>query len=67
MKSTEVDESLSTTTTTVLIQRKPTYFKTSILTQKMRECAKWAERKAEAFQVKEAQRHYDKRGRAVAL
>ena len=29
MKSTEVDESLSTTTTTVLFQRKPTYFKIS--------------------------------------
>ena len=27
MKSTEVDESLSTTTTTVLFQRKPTCFK----------------------------------------
>ena len=27
MKSTEVDESLSTTSTTVLFQRKPTYFK----------------------------------------
>ena len=38
--------------------------------QKMRECSKWAQRKAEAFQAKEAQRHkwnYDKRDRAVAL
>ena len=36
----------------------------------MRECAKWAQRKPEAFQAKEAQRHkqnYGKRGRAVAL
>ena len=36
----------------------------------MRECTKWAQRKAEAFQVKETQRHkhnYDKRGRAVTL
>ena len=38
--------------------------------QKMRECAKWAQKKAEAFQVKEAQchkRNYDKRSKAVAL
>ena len=38
--------------------------------QKLRECARWAQKKAEAFQAKEAQRHrcnYDKRGRAVAL
>ena len=35
----------------------------------MRERAKWAQRKAEAFQAKEAQRHknYDKRVKAVAL
>ena len=41
---------------------------TSKFKQKMRECAKWAQRKAEVFQAKEAQRHkwnYDKRGRAV--
>ena len=38
--------------------------------QKMREWTKWAQRKDEAFQAKEAQRHkqnYDKRGRAAAL
>ena len=38
--------------------------------QKRREHTKWAQRKAEAFQAKEAQRHkwnYDKRGRAVSL
>ena len=38
--------------------------------QKLRECARWAQRKAKAFQAKEVQRHkckYDKRGRAVAL
>ena len=43
---------------------------TSKFIQKMRECTKWAQRKAEAFQAKEAQRHkqnYDKRGKAVAL
>ena len=43
---------------------------TSKFIQKMRECAKWAQRKAEALQAKEAQRHkwnYDKRGRAAAL
>ena len=43
---------------------------TSKFIQKMREHAKWAKRKAEAFQTKEVQRHkwnYDKRGRAVAL
>ena len=37
---------------------------------KSRECTRWAQRKAEAFQAKDAQRHkcnYDKRGRAVAL
>ena len=36
----------------------------------MREHTKWSQRKAEAFQAKEAQRHkqnYDKRGRAAAL
>ena len=38
--------------------------------QKLREHARWAQKKAEAFQVKEIQRHkynYDKRGRAVGL
>ena len=43
---------------------------TSKFFQKLRECARWAQRKAEAFQAKEAQGHkcnYDKRGRAVAL
>ena len=43
---------------------------TSKFVQKMREHAKWAQRKAEALQPKEAQQHkwnYDKRGRAVAL
>ena len=36
---------------------------TSKLVQKMRECANWAQKKAEAFQTKEAQCHkknYDK-------
>ena len=43
---------------------------TSKFVQKMRESAKWAQRKAEAFQAKEAQQHkrnYDKRGKAAAL
>ena len=43
---------------------------TSKFIQKIRECTRWAQRKAEAFQAKEAQRHkqnYDKKGRAVAL
>ena len=43
---------------------------TSKFIQKMRECAKWAQRKVEAFQAKETQQHkqnYDKRGRAAAL
>ena len=43
---------------------------TSKFVQKLREHARWAQKKAEAFQAKEAQRHkcnYDKRGRAVAL
>ena len=43
---------------------------TSKFVQKLRECARWAQTKAEVFQAKEAQRHkcnYDKRGRAVAL
>ena len=38
--------------------------------QKLREHARWAQKKAEAIQAKEAQRHkcnYDKRGRALAL
>ena len=38
--------------------------------QKLKEHARWAQKKAEAFQAKEAQRHkcnYDKRGRAPAL
>ena len=38
--------------------------------QKLREHARWAQKKAEAFQAKEAQRqkcNYDKRGRAAAL
>ena len=38
--------------------------------QKLRERTRWAQKKAEAFQAKEAQRHkhnYDKRGRAAAL
>ena len=37
---------------------------------KLRECARWAQTKAEAFQAKEAQRHkcnYDKRGRTAAM
>ena len=36
----------------------------------MRECTKWAQKKAEAFQAKEAQHHkknYDKQSKAVAL
>ena len=36
----------------------------------MKEPAKWAQKKAEAFQAKKAQCHkknYDKRGKAVAL
>ena len=36
----------------------------------MRECTKWAQRKAEAFQAKKAQRHkqnYNQRSKAVAL
>ena len=43
---------------------------TSKFVQKISECTRWAQKKAEAFQAKEAQRHkcnYDKRGRAVAL
>ena len=43
---------------------------TSKFVQKIREHARWAQRKAEAFQAKEAQRHkcnYNKKGRAVAL
>ena len=43
---------------------------TSKFVQKIREHTRWAQRKAEAFQAKEAQRHkhnYDKRGRAAAL
>ena len=43
---------------------------TSKFVQKMREHAKWAQRKAEAFQAKEAQRHkcnYNRRSKAVAL
>ena len=38
--------------------------------QKMRKHAKWAQKKAETFQVKEAEHHkhnYDKCSRAVAL
>ena len=43
---------------------------TSKFVQKIRECAKWAHKKAEAFQAKEAQSHkknYDKESREVAL
>ena len=43
---------------------------TSKFVQKMRECAKWAQRKAEAFQAEEDQQHkrkYNKRGKAAAL
>ena len=43
---------------------------TSKFIPKMRGCSRWAPRKAEAFQGKEAQQlkwNYDKRGRAVAL
>ena len=43
---------------------------TSKFVQKIGECARWTQRKAEAFQAKEAQRHqcnYDKTGRAAAL
>ena len=43
---------------------------TSKVVQKMQECAKWAQKKAEAFQAKEAQHHkrnYDKCSKAVAL
>ena len=43
---------------------------TSKFVQKIRECARWAQSKAEAIQAKEAQRHkhnYNKRGRAAAL
>ena len=38
--------------------------------QKLRECVRWAQKKAETFQAKEVQRHkcsYDKTGRAAAL
>ena len=38
--------------------------------QKLRECTKWAHKKAEAFQAKEAQRHkcnYDRKSRAAAF
>ena len=43
---------------------------TSKSVQKMREHAKWAQRKAEAFQAKEAQRlkqSYNRRSKAAAL
>ena len=43
---------------------------TTKFVQKLRERTKWAHKKAEAFQAKEAERHkqnYDKKGRAVAL
>ena len=43
---------------------------TSKFVQKIREHARWAQRKAEAFQTKEAQRqkcNYDRGGRAAAL
>ena len=43
---------------------------TSKFVQKLRECARRDQKKAEAFQAKEAQRHkcnYNKRGRAAAL
>ena len=43
---------------------------TSKFIQKIREHARWAQKKAEAFQAKEAQRHkcnYNKKGRAAAL
>ena len=43
---------------------------TSKCVQKMREHTKWAQRKAEAFQVKEVQRHkhnYNRRSKAAAL
>ena len=42
----------------------------SMFFQKLRECTKWAQEKAEAFQGKDAQRHkcnYDKRSRAAAF
>ena len=43
---------------------------TSQFVQKMRKCTKWARRKAEAFQAKEALRHkhnYNRRSKAMAL
>ena len=43
---------------------------TSKFVQKIRECTRWPQKKAEAFQVKEAQRHkcnYNKRSRTAAL
>ena len=43
---------------------------TTNFVQKIWGCTQWAQKKAEAFQAKEAQKHkcnYDKRGRAVAL
>ena len=43
---------------------------TSKFIQKLKEHTKWAHKKAEAFQEKEAQRHkwnYDKRSRVAAL
>ena len=43
---------------------------TSKFVQKIREHIRWAQKKVEAFQAKEAQRHkynYNRRGRAVAL
>ena len=43
---------------------------TSKFVQKIRECIRWAQKKAEAFQAKEAQRHkcnYNKKGRGAAL
>ena len=43
---------------------------TTKFVQKLREWTKWAHKKAEAFQAKEAQRHkcnYDRKNRAAAL
>ena len=43
---------------------------TSKFVQKMRECVKWAHKKAESFQAKEAQCHklnYDRQSKAAAL
>ena len=59
-----VDVALGLAPCTIMESKRTTFV------QKLREQAKWAHKKAEAFQAKEAKRHkqnYDKKGRAVAL